>query len=78
MLADCRNTMPKTPPANRIKIGLSPTKNTTRDNAPSTPSPASLTAVFPKRQMAMVITATTAGLIPVRTDIACGNDPKRT
>ena len=58
-------------------MGFKPRKNAATDNAPRAASPASLTAAFPKRQIANAITATTAGLIPISTDATCGNDPKR-
>jgi hypothetical protein len=77
-LEACFSSMRRSPPPNRIRIGFNRKRNAARESAPSTPRPASFTAVFPRRQIAIAITANTAGLIPARTDAACGSDPKRT
>ena len=65
-----RANIPSSPPPKRIAIGFRPNKNAASENPPSRASPTSFIAVFPKRQIAIAITAMTAALVPPRSDTA--------
>ena len=73
-----RAIIPSRPPPNKIATAFSPKKKAANARAPRAANPKSLTAVFPNRQMAIAITASTAGLIPAKIAAACGRLPKRT
>ena len=64
-------SIPSSPPTNRIAIGFTPRKKAASDNPPSTANPKSFTAAFPRRHIAIPITAITAALIPASTGTAC-------
>ncbi len=59
-------------------MGLTSSRNAPRASPANAARPASGTAAFPNRQIAIAMTAITAGLIPAKTDAACGKVPNRT